>query len=755
MAANTRFHLTPLRQKLVIYLIAGLTILISLIDTFGFEVTAQVPAVVFFLLNALAIRVGRQFFRMLSLLSLSHQKGVTKHSSSSLSGEVDCVIGVSLTTLAAIVVVEEILGSLGVLGTRGLMLAFGLLAIFLETISLKEYKINHDHFFVSKVDNTRFLSISAGLILAEVAQVLYAKWLTPPLDDALGYHLPFAVEWIQKGNLSMPIPPAGDPSTPFYPFNASLWMFWLILPFRSDIWARFVQVPFAWLLFLGIIQISREVKSGERPSLMASILAISLPELIRNIFVVGNDVIVSAFLVIATAQALSLWRNFDPLKIFIGSISLGLALGTKVLALPYVGILVLVYILAIIKNWQRHGLHLRKLFLFGVILLILGGYSYVRNAAVMGNPFYPVQLQLGEYRIFPGLYVVTSEWKRFHPHYPFNWQAFLVNSPNSLGLTMPLWILPGLVLSIWLVFTQPNSAVLILLLLVTLGIGVFWFILPYHAIRYLFFVICWATVVGTWGWETLFKRQTRLLQVVVLILVGFNVINIPMHTNAYSSPLYWLGVLIALGLGIGVFQIIQQFGLQYNRFAVNKKLALAILLLGIGLIHIGGTAYGQIYESSRFLKWRGYSRFLGTQPEAWEWLYEATKEHPALIAVSGTNIVYPLYGHNLNNKIIYIGTDGSLPQYDWGRPFHVPGTANLSKWLNRLREEGIQLLYITPHVVIGGWPIEDQWAADNPELFELSFGNEQVHIWRIRSVFWRDAQTDRVQTSDREQHLQK
>ncbi len=642
------------------------------------------------------------------------------------------VLDVGVVALALIVIIEVALGTFGWLHLNMLMLGVGLVSLAVWCLPPKERVRLSDDQMPSERGRLSFKPMWAwgvliGLVLFEVAQVLWAKWLTPPMDDALGYHLPFSVEWMQNHNLAMPVPPAGDPSTPFYPLNSSLWMTWLMMPFQSDVLVRFAQMPFAILMLVSIARLGQNMGLTREISWASAFLVISLPDIARHTMVVENDLILAALLVVATTNVAQLWSRPDLRRLAVGAVALGLALGTKVLALPYVAVLSFIYIVAIAKGWQQRGWkRIGQYWILTVgLILILGGYSYLRNHVVMSNPFYPVIIRFGNQELLPGLYSVTTEWKVHHPYYPFDWLAFLFDSHTEFGWTIPLWILPGLGLSGWQLIQERHFGSTIMFAWILLGLAIFWYILPYHFVRYLYAVLGWAIVLATWGWQKAIARQKVV--VVTLALVAINAVSIPKFTSPWQSPEYWIVAVIV----VLVSSCLMLIGRRSPQATIRKAIlgGIATILICLNILW---PSYVDLYKAHRFEQWQRQSRFLGTQPVAWEYLATETLRLSATIAIVGTNVIFPLYGATLENRIVYIMPDGHLTGYDWGRPYRPEGPPNYDAWLTALAAEGVKYVYVTPNVVTGGWPLEDKWAADRTDIFALVFWNESVHIWQTR-----------------------
>ena len=560
-----------------------------------------------------------------------------------------------------------------------------------------------------------YWGLFAGLLLYEIAQVLYANWLLPPSGDALGYHLPFAVEWIQRQRLSMPMPAAGSPNPPFYPLNSSILMAWLMLPMPGDVVVRFVQAPFLALLLLSAVWLGQSLGLGGTLSWVAATLVVSLPDVVRSIAVAGNDLILAALLFVSVASLAELWRRPTLWRLVLGVLALGLALGTKESALPYVATLGLAYVVAAAKGWHRLGwLLVARLWLVeSAVVALAGGYSYLRNLAVMGNPFYPVTYQLRGHVIFPGLYATTTEWKQNHPYYPFDWAAFVVNSRTDFGYVVPLVAVLGAALAALVALRRRRVGPLVLLAWALLSFGLFWYVLPVHEARFLYAPVGWAAILGVWGWQAALPRWRSWLIVPMAALVGIGAVSVPKHSDALASLPYLLVGLLMVAGTVGLVAALSRLGpVAERRVATWGGVAAVVLALGILPV------YSSLYESRRADQWPRVTDAASQAPLAWKWLAEATQSESAVVDVAGTNVYYPLYGPDLRNQVVRVNPDGSVAVYDWGHPGEQPGSPSRQAWLDSLSSEGVQYLFVVQDGATGDWPIEARWAASETTRFK-------------------------------------
>jgi hypothetical protein len=156
----------------------------------------------------------------------------------------------------------------------------------------------------------------------------------------------------------------------------------------------------------------------------------------------------------------------------------------------------------------------------------------------------------------------------------------------------------------------------------------------------------------------------------------------------------------------------------------------------------------------------------------WEW----TTNHvvDSVVAYSGSNVPYPLFGEHLSNSVRYINIDrhaswrfhdyarargkgGVLGPHSLAQPSGqlMPLAGDSSEasrprferwegdrdaWVANLRAAGVSHLFVTVLSAYelefswhdeGGFPIEDAWARADPNLFRLLYENGQVRVYSL------------------------
>src|SRR5699024_7835113 len=117
-------------------------------------------------------------------------------------------------------------------------------------------------------------------------------------NDALTYHLPAAVEWLQKGRLALYEAWSYNPANSYSPLAGSVFLAWLMAPMGNDVLARFVQVGPAVLFLVAMINLCRAL--GARvgaAALIAAACVVARPFMSQTILA-KDDLFVAAFFVL-------------------------------------------------------------------------------------------------------------------------------------------------------------------------------------------------------------------------------------------------------------------------------------------------------------------------------------------------------------------------------------------------------------------------------------------------------------------------
>jgi len=236
--------------------------------------------------------------------------------------------------------------------------------------------------------------IIALAALPYVALFLIGLCSFPNGWDALAYHIDTALKWLQNGTLRVNPALGWQYSLPSNGELPALIALSAGMPGAVAIGNLFAAVLLAASVYLIAWRITRQTA----PSLLAAVVAITLPMVICQAFQLFVDMFGTAYLM--AAVALLIWRERKPLLFtFLSGCAAGIAIGSKPIFWIYAAIFVVVSVGTILAaNRQR----LQALLLLVGGMILLSGFWFFRAAAATGNPVYPMQVSIGQHVVFPG-----------------------------------------------------------------------------------------------------------------------------------------------------------------------------------------------------------------------------------------------------------------------------------------------------------------------------------------------------------------
>ena len=222
-----------------------------------------------------------------------------------------------------------------------------------------------------------------GLLLA-LALLAFALQmaLVPAWDyDGLMYHLQAPKLLLEDKRLTLQ-PDLWQANGPL-----SIEMLYALgLSVGSDVFAKLVHLWFGVLLVLGTAALGGRVLGHER-AWLSGLLILGVPTLPFWASAAYTDVAWAAFETLCIL-GLVLWlEEKAPERLALAGLCLGLALGTKSLALmlvPIAGLAIVIEQRRTPRSW------LRNLITFFMPAALVGGSWYLRNLLLAGNPLYPL-----------------------------------------------------------------------------------------------------------------------------------------------------------------------------------------------------------------------------------------------------------------------------------------------------------------------------------------------------------------------------
>ena len=378
------------------------------------------------------------------------------------------------------------------------------------------------------------------------AQLLEVARLRDPIGwDGLWYHLPAIQAWSRLGRVAFI---ESLPDVPFVngPMGVELTSFLVIRLLGTD---RLVDAGNLWFWPLAVSAVallaSRLGARGPYPWIAGALVATCPVFLGLSATVYVDPGLAAAVMAAVAAGALfALDRPPWARTALLFGLALGLAAGAKATGLPYTLLIVGIAAAARIRatgwtDWRRWSP------LLGYALggaLLTGGYWYLRNLCVTGNPLYPFQVALGSRVLLPGWdysyfgELGVPDWMVPVPGWlraPLAWWrgdgpvGEYMFSSSGLGSIWSLVGLPAAVSAWWLALRRPGSVRRPVLTFVTVTVALLLLVSP----------IPWRSRLTIW-----------------LLGLGLPAAGLVLH-HAASRRRLGLGpalLFLAAGLGIGV-----------------------------------------------------------------------------------------------------------------------------------------------------------------------------------------------------------
>ena len=115
----------------------------------------------------------------------------------------------------------------------------------------------------------------------------------------------------------------------------------------------------------------------------------------------------------------------------------------------------------------------------------------------------------------------------------------------------------------------------------------------------------------------------------------------------------------------------------------------------------------------------------------WKWLNDSTDQGKR-IAYIGRPETYPLFGSKLKNDVFYVSiNDKPVSLVDFGSDGQYRKEKSYAAWLKNLRDNRVDLIFIYQDHYEPVFPIEDQWAMQDPGSFKLVYSNPKIRVYSL------------------------
>jgi hypothetical protein len=512
-------------------------------------------------------------------------------------------------------------------------------------------------------------------VVAVVVALVFAGWAIPTLTglaggmgraDSLWYHMPLSAKFMQSGDtwgyeFFDPIFFAH-----FYPASSELFHAIPLLAFERDFVSPVLNLGFLALGLLACWAIGRPYGVAPHALLGGAVVLgaetmtdFQAGESLNDI--VGVSLLLATMAVVVNAARCSAERVIAGGALLVAGFAVGIAAGTKLSFVAPAALFALAVALA-----SPRGLRARAGFIFAGAAALAGGYWYVRNLVLTGNPlpltaFGPLDLPSPErtFQLRPGHAVVhywndTEVWREW----------FFPYLAEELGPLWPLVLLGTVGGGIYAVWRGREP------LLRALGA-----VAVLTAIAYVFTPL---TAAGEEGEPISFEWNIRYLAPAVAIGLAL----LPTLPAFRATPRRRAATLVALGLlaTVTTLSIVQwpegghrKGAIATGLFVLGLFAAAAFLrsrgwvgpaatrrrLVTVATIGLAGlTAAGFVIE--RHYLERRYAN-LSPQLNIAEAVRWARDLRDAKIAISGVRGVfnqYAFYGTDLSNQVQWLGIEG-------------------------------------------------------------------------------------------------
>lgn len=583
----------------------------------------------------------------------------------------------------------------------------------------------------------------AMFVTAYVGSHAYDQRFNPPLaTDALVYHLPTAVQWMQTGRLGLFPTWYWNPAATYSPATSSTFMAWLMAPSGNDVFARFVQVaPLVWIYCLAA-RLCRVLGCGRAVAAFVGVAAATARPFFSEATFPKDDLFVTAFF---AAAVLSLSR--PNLRDRLGPWRVGLAFG-MVLACKYTVLLACPLFLFLADAPFRARWRARHWLIALGTGLVLFAPWYVRNAVLTGNPLYPVDVKLFGATIFEGLFGTERDRQLRTAAGVWTMLGGTYHSlPAALLAVLGAGWLAGLAGAGRAVLREPLLRACLLGTAVTFGIVLV--TSPHHEVRYMFPIILLlfgvaGLAIERWvrpGWA---RGMVAASVAMASVATGFE--------SSFAPQIAGLLLPAAVVTTVGITAVAAQvwlLKLDARKLAVAGTLAALVAAMGV---YVQWQAYlGRYYEKpdDKGEGGEGIPLAWGLQypreAPLWTFVRERVPDD-ASIAVANTYFVYPFYDAQYRRRVVHAPVHRGLHEF-----LHVPrlgdtvpGDAIVQRmtdvmnaepdratWLENLRRSEARYVVVArfPHEAN---PPEGRFAAQDLVHFEKIFDDPGGTVYRIR-----------------------
>ncbi|MBI5666051.1 MAG: hypothetical protein HZC49_13335 [Nitrospirae bacterium] len=396
-----------------------------------------------------------------------------------------------------------------------------------------------------------------SIFLLSVGWMIFLGYLFPSYSwDALYYHLPIVGQIMQAGAIQETRTPSFiQQYINIFPKNINLFFLWNVIFLKSDVIVDLGQLVFTIAGVLSIYSMAVKLKITEKYAIYCALLFFFTPVLMLQSTINYVDAAVSMLLLVAVnflmyddVESHMAGNDLNgPVKrrtpLLLAGLSAGLLLGSKPTGPVF--IIVMLGIIAIQEAVKLNVIfagrsHLLKGSLkdysicFLMPAILIGGYWYMRNWILYGNPVYYMDVSIFNIQLFKGL---KSDWVESAPQ--------IINNLNYLTRLLYVWLervgyylydsrLSGFG-PVWFVLFLPSIIIALAHALIkkkyrflfTGAILLLTFLVhPRNwTTRYVIFIVGLGALSFGFVFEYFYKRE-NVLKIIALLLAGYTLLTV-------------------------------------------------------------------------------------------------------------------------------------------------------------------------------------------------------------------------------------
>lgn len=571
-------------------------------------------------------------------------------------------------------------------------------------------------------DEAYYLAPSAILVLFLLGSVLFSLQQVRPAFDALGGHLPVAVQWLQAGNIRFmpyvtPLSVQGQ-----YPANGELIDLWLTLPVHRDFLIQLAGLAGLGMTIAGVMMAVREL-GGRWPSAIAWALVVpTLPKVFTELIGTNMDDLLLVGSVALMAAFVARHRRLgDTGSVVMAGLAMGMAVGTRYAGLVVVPPLVLVLAGQVLSRKPGPGRLAAQAAGAGGMVILAGGYWYARNLLITDDPVYPQDIpghavQATEKALFPLFRSYAN--LGFDPHDWIKGVEFLLQGYGPLALLL----LGGALLPPVLTLTRRERDLPAVMwsLLPALGVLCFLFTpggagyqvggqlvpgIQSHNLRYMLPILPYSAILLAVESSRLQLATERLIAggltaaaVVAVLYLGLYHPDLP--AQFISAKMF----VAATVIGVAALAL------------VRRRPRPAVLLAGAAVVAVAFAALSPTIAS----RYDGLRTVAGMPYEDLRLKLGSNSS----VAVAGFCRIYGLYGPELDRRVEYLtGADDQVNR---------PLAADYSSWLASLRSHHATAVVLATDNCFLDVPIpQSDWVRQHPEVFRPVYASSSGAIYEV------------------------